>query len=281
MNKDIWVPLMAGGFAGTVVDVALFPLDTIKTRLQSSKGFLRSGGFRGIYRGVLSAAVGSFPGAAAFFCAYEGSKTSLQPYINRPTLVYMVSASIGEMVACIVRVPTEVVKQRAQANKNLNSYNAFLFTLKDEGFRGLYRGYFKTVMREVPFSFIQFPIWEFLKARLANSDGSLSAVRSGLAGAVSGAISGALTTPLDVVKTRVMLAEREAETARSGIFRLLIKIRREEGITKLFSGMIPRVVWLSLGGFVFLGAYDFCKHILIGFTDEHNQPDVRTKELGL
>ena len=52
----------AGGFAGTVVDVALFPLDTIKTRLQSSEGFLRSGGFRGIYRGVLSAAVGSFPG---------------------------------------------------------------------------------------------------------------------------------------------------------------------------------------------------------------------------
>lgn len=39
---------------------------------------------------------------------------------------------VSLQVACIVRVPTEVVKQRAQANKNLNSYNAFLFTLKDE-----------------------------------------------------------------------------------------------------------------------------------------------------
>lgn len=43
------------------VDLALFPLDTIKTRLQSQQGFHKAGGFRGIYAGVPSAAVGSFP----------------------------------------------------------------------------------------------------------------------------------------------------------------------------------------------------------------------------
>lgn len=43
------------------VDLTLFPLDTIKTRLQSQQGFSKAGGFRGIYAGVPSAAIGSFP----------------------------------------------------------------------------------------------------------------------------------------------------------------------------------------------------------------------------
>lgn len=52
----------AGGCAGTAVDVTLFPLDTIKTRLQSSQGFFKAGGFRGIYSGLGAAAIGSAPG---------------------------------------------------------------------------------------------------------------------------------------------------------------------------------------------------------------------------
>lgn len=51
----------AGGCAGLCVDIALFPLDTIKTRIQSSQGFLKSGGFHGIYSGLGSAAAGSSP----------------------------------------------------------------------------------------------------------------------------------------------------------------------------------------------------------------------------
>lgn len=43
------------------MDLILFPLDTIKTRLQSPQGFNKAGGFRGIYAGVPSTAIGSFP----------------------------------------------------------------------------------------------------------------------------------------------------------------------------------------------------------------------------
>ena len=53
--------LQAGGLAGLSVDMALFPLDTVKTRLQSQQGFFKAGGFRGIYAGLPSAAVGSVP----------------------------------------------------------------------------------------------------------------------------------------------------------------------------------------------------------------------------
>lgn len=37
-------------------------IDTIKTRLQSQQGFLASGGFRGVYSGLLTAVIGSAPG---------------------------------------------------------------------------------------------------------------------------------------------------------------------------------------------------------------------------
>ena len=76
-NPPFTHALVAGGVAGTTVDLTLFPLDTLKTRLQSSEGFFASGGFRGIYRGVGSAALGSAPGAAFFFCTYEATKSAL------------------------------------------------------------------------------------------------------------------------------------------------------------------------------------------------------------
>lgn len=43
------------------VDAALFPLDTLKTRLQSPDGFVKSGGFRGVYSGLGAAILGSAP----------------------------------------------------------------------------------------------------------------------------------------------------------------------------------------------------------------------------
>ena len=57
----------AGGIAGTTVDVVLFPLDTIKTRLQSKKGFWAAGGFRSIYSGIIPAAAGSAPSGNLFY----------------------------------------------------------------------------------------------------------------------------------------------------------------------------------------------------------------------
>lgn len=43
------------------MDTILFPLDTIKTRLQSQQGFLGAGGFKRIYAGLGSSLVGSAP----------------------------------------------------------------------------------------------------------------------------------------------------------------------------------------------------------------------------
>lgn len=255
--------LLAGGAAGTSVDVILFPLDTIKTRLQSEAGFRASGGFRGVYSGLFSAALGSAPSAAMFFLAYETSKSSLAVFnpakdmrLNAAT--HMVSASVGEVAACLVRVPVEVVKQRTQILSTASSFSTFKRTMSAEGIRGFYRGYFTTVFREIPFSMIQFPLWEFLKSWWVEHQHGLpiAAWQSSVCGAVAGGTSAALTTPLDVAKTRVMLAERGTMEAKGHMTAVLRQVAAEKGVQGLFAGVVPRVLWISLGGAIFLGVYE-------------------------
>ncbi|KAG7482013.1 hypothetical protein JOB18_010616 [Solea senegalensis] len=167
-RREFVASLLAGGSAGMCVDLTLFPLDTIKTRLQSQQGFYKAGGFRGIYAGVPSAAVGSFPNAAAFFVTYECTKSLLGAggALSAPRVApvtHMLAASLGEIVACLIRVPTEVIKQRTQASPSSTTYHILLATLREEGVRGLYRGFGSTILREIPFSLVQFPLWEYLK----------------------------------------------------------------------------------------------------------------------
>uniref|UniRef100_A0AAQ4NSJ5 Mitochondrial S-adenosylmethionine carrier protein n=1 Tax=Gasterosteus aculeatus aculeatus TaxID=481459 RepID=A0AAQ4NSJ5_GASAC len=152
-RREFVASLVAGGCAGMCVDLTLFPLDTVKTRLQSPQGFYKAGGFRGIYAGVPSAAVGSFPNAAAFFVTYEYTKSLLGAggplaAVHAAPVAHMLAASLGEIVACLIRVPTEVIKQRTQASPSSTTYHTLLATLREEGVRGLYRGYGSTVLRE-------------------------------------------------------------------------------------------------------------------------------------
>lgn len=53
--------IQGGGVAGLVVDTVLFPLDTLKTRLQAEQGFKKAGGFKGIYKGIGPQVIGSAP----------------------------------------------------------------------------------------------------------------------------------------------------------------------------------------------------------------------------
>ena len=64
-----------------------------------------------------------------------------------------------------MRTPTEIVKQRMQTGV----YKTLLEALREirltEGLAGFYRGYWSMIAREIPFSFIQFPLWEGLKVQ--------------------------------------------------------------------------------------------------------------------
>ncbi|XP_063116286.1 mitochondrial S-adenosylmethionine carrier protein isoform X3 [Cavia porcellus] len=216
MNQPgFMVSLVAGGVAGASVDLILFPLDTIKTRLQSPQGFKKAGGFRGIYAGVPSTAIGSFPNAAAFFLTYEYVKWFL--HIDTSSywmpMKHMLAASAGEVI---------------------------------------------------PFSLVQFPLWEYLKALWSwRQDHVVDSWQSAVCGAFAGGFAAVITTPLDVAKTRIMLAKAGSSTAGGNVISALQGVWRSQGLTGLFAGVIPRMAAISLGGFIFLGAYDQARSVLL------------------
>ncbi|KAM6121358.1 mitochondrial S-adenosylmethionine carrier protein [Pterocles gutturalis] len=264
--RQSWAALAAGGVAGVCVDLILFPLDTVKTRLQSPQGFKKAGGFRGIYAGVPSTAIGSFPNAAAFFITYENVKSVLHhgstAYLTPAT--HMVAASLGEVVACLIRVPSEVVKQRAQVSPSSSTLRILSHTLYHEGIQGLYRGYKSTVLREIPFSLVQFPLWESLKDLWSWKQGHVvDSWQSAVCGAFAGGFAAAVTTPLDVAKTRIMLAKAGSSNASGNVLAALSGIWRTEGLSGLFAGVVPRMAAISLGGFIFLGTYEKTRQLLL------------------
>ncbi|KAF8215202.1 mitochondrial carrier domain-containing protein [Mycena galopus ATCC 62051] len=263
--------LVAGGLAGTAVDLLFYPIDTIKTRLQSPQGFSRAGGFKGIYKGVGSVGVGSAPGAAVFFAAYDTLKHNSPLPAHLEPVTHMLAASTAEVAACLVRVPTEVIKTRAQTSSygpGKSSLSAAKFVLASDGWAGFYRGFGSTIMREIPFTSIQFPLYELLKSRLSIFTGRkpLYAHEAAICGSFAGGVAAALTTPLDVLKTRVMLDMRDSTKEKLPSLSVRLKgIYIAEGMPGLFAGVVPRTLWISAGGAVFLGVYEWAVNGLMGW----------------
>mmetsp|Transcript_78001 Transcript_78001/g.226300 ORF Transcript_78001/g.226300 Transcript_78001/m.226300 type:complete len:275 (-) Transcript_78001:114-938(-) len=258
--------LLAGGCAGTTVDVSLHPLDTLRTRIQSQEGFWKAGGFKGTYRGIFSAALGSAPGAAFFFSTYETMKKVIKASAGEEHWTHHSAASAcGEVAACLVRVPTAVVTQNMQVGHYNSFTEAVTTTLRTSGIRGFYAGYGTTVFREIPFAFIQFPIYEAFKKTWSSYQGAeTTALQGAMCGSVAGSIAGGLTTPLDVAKTRIVL-EKQGEGGvkkYTGTVTTLRTIATEEGALALFRGVGARVTWISIGGFIFFGAYEKATNLL-------------------
>ena len=114
--------MLAGGFAGMAFDLAVFPIDVIKTRMQASsngKNYVKKAENVSIFQGLPSAVAASFPCTAGFFLGYELTKYILYaiPFLNQ-NLHYVVQlvlmASIGSICESTVRNPFEVVKQNMQ-----------------------------------------------------------------------------------------------------------------------------------------------------------------------
>lgn len=336
-NTNAWAAtrcqLVAGSLAGTSVDIVLFPIDTLKTRLQAAEGFRQAGGFAHLEKGILAAAAGSAPGAALFFGVYTLANAELgQVLPGAPaTAVHMAAATFGELAESIVRVPTEIVKQRMQASRYDRASDAVRSIWATCGVRGFFRGYVSTLARDVPFSLVQFPLYEYFKKQYGERvSRQPRPVEAAGAGSAAGAVAAALTTPLDVAKTRIMLSNDQSvrapacapasagscqllmtsislsvactmlcsiqptaqqltfcrpaaldHTCRSqmNVSAMLLRIWREEGAGRLFSGVVPRVLWISCGGFFFFGCFEVVNRAVLryGFREPVQEMRLRVR----
>ena len=113
-----------------------------------------------------------------------------------------------------------------------------------EGFNAFYISYPTTLTMTVPFTAVQFTVYEQLKAFL-NPSNSYSPLTHIISGGLAGAVAGGVTTPLDVAKTilqtRGTSGDGEIRRARGMVDALRI-IWRRDGMRGFARGLTPRVL---------------------------------------
>jgi solute carrier family 25 S-adenosylmethionine transporter 26 len=172
---------------------------------------------------------------------------------------HMLSAIVGEASQVLVRNPFELVKQNMQLGKYTSVMEAINDIFKNGGIKGLYRGYLVTVMREVPFGLIQYPLYEICKKKFVGKDFRLIDIC--ISGAIAGGVSAFLTCPIDVIKTRIMTSNNK-ENYFSRFLPTFKSIYNDEGISKLFSGVSIRVFYITIGGMIFFGTNEYLKNLM-------------------
>lgn len=114
--KTFAVAALSGGLAGISIDFALFPVDSIKTRLQASsrnQNFVNEAATVSKFKGVASQMTASFPCAAAFWLSYEFSKYFFKRHTDsflNLHVQHILASSVAETCQALVRCPFEVVK---------------------------------------------------------------------------------------------------------------------------------------------------------------------------
>ena len=260
--KDSKRHLIAAAVARTVSIFGMYPVDTIKTRMQMEQSNpLR---LQGIYNGVGGSLIGQVPYGVLTFGSYEVYKRTLLEKFPKvkPAIIYALSAILGDLTGSGWLCPSEVIKQQMQAGMYSTTGEALRNIWKKKGIAGLYQGYWGGVARDVPFRVAQLTSYEvtkniYLRFKQQRSGGEapveLSAVDAALCGAIAGTFSAAITTPLDRIKTLLM-----TDSAAYGgtVASCAAKIWQDEGIMGYTVGLVPRVVYIAPSVVIFFVAYE-------------------------
>ncbi|XP_026661085.1 calcium-dependent mitochondrial ATP-magnesium/phosphate carrier protein 2-like isoform X2 [Phoenix dactylifera] len=182
--------LIAGGLAGAVAQTAIYPMDLVKTRLQTyaceggkvpnlgtlSKDIWVHEGPRAFYRGIIPSLLGIIPYAGIDLAAYETLKDMSKTYILKDSepgpLVQLGCGTISGALGATCVYPLQVIRTRMQAQRS-NSTTAyqgmsdvFWRTLQHEGFSGFYKGIFPNLLKVVPSASITYLVYETMKKNL-------------------------------------------------------------------------------------------------------------------
>jgi len=248
-SEKMW----AGSLARLCAQTLLHPLDTIRTRRQAAGGLKTTPS--DMLKGLVPQMAGAMPAGALQFFAYEQTKTELNK-INkdvtlgglRPHVTEICAAAIGAAAASIVRVPQERIKQPIQADMYPGTIAAIQGNLKAGGLKAFYTGFTATILRDIPWNTLSFFLFNIFKNSYETIMNSAPSQRDTMAiGATGGALAAVIMTPIDVVKTRLMLQKPGADgkLPYQGIAHALVKIAGDEGMGALMKGLMPRMAYLG------------------------------------
>lgn len=191
-SRPILCNALAGALAGGLAASLGSPFNLIKTRLQSHSEHFATGhqhgypstitaiqriwsaeGIRGFYRGVYASMLRTTAGSAAQLSSYEWAKSMISRKLElRPDLpsVYLGSALVGGIWACLVMNPFDVIMTRLYNQKGTAFY-AGVFdcgwkTVKSEGLLALWKGLVPHFIRVGPHTVLTLVLLEQVRTTL-------------------------------------------------------------------------------------------------------------------
>uniref|UniRef100_K7F7U3 Mitochondrial glutamate carrier 2 n=1 Tax=Pelodiscus sinensis TaxID=13735 RepID=K7F7U3_PELSI len=122
--------------------------------------------------------------------------------------------------------------------KRISATHIAAAILHTQGIKGLYRGLGATLLRDIPFSIIYFPLFAHLNRRgQASLEKRAPFYHSFLAGCVAGSVAAVSVNPFDVIKTRLQsLTKGTNENSYSGLVDCARKIWWKEGPSAFLRG---------------------------------------------
>ncbi|XP_066523935.1 mitochondrial glutamate carrier 1 [Hoplias malabaricus] len=285
-DKQISLPakLINGGVAGLIGVTCVFPIDLAKTRLQNQQNgsrlytsmsdclikTIRSEGYFGMYRGAAVNLTLVTPEKAIKLAANDFFRFHLSKDGQKLTLLREMLAGCGAGTCqVIVTTPMEMLKIQLQdagriaAQRKLmpqavapggpvevKSPTAMQLTrelLREKGIAGLYKGLGATLLRDVPFSIIYFPLFANLNnLGKKGGEGPAPFYVSFISGCIAGSTAAVAVNPVDVIKTRLQsLTRGNMEDTYSGVTDCIRKILRNEGPTAFLKGAYCRALVIA------------------------------------
>ncbi|CAK9811547.1 SLC25A37 [Anthophora plagiata] len=294
MNTDVYeslptssvaVHMTAGAFAGIMEHCVMYPLDSVKTRMQALTPGAGGGGGVGAVlsrmvrqegvlrpvRGMSVMVVGAGPAHALYFSCYEFVKNKLLSSRTHPELnlaVYGTAGCVATLFHDGVMNPAEVVKQRLQMYNSpyRNVLSCITDIYKNEGAYAFYRSYTTQLVMNVPFQMIHFITYEFTQT-LTNPTHIYNPIAHMVSGALAGAIAAAVTTPLDVCKT---LLNTQSGIRAQGMIDAIRKVYRYGGLSGYFRGLNARILYQMPATTICWSTYEFFKYVLQKKQDDGN-----------
>ncbi|KAH8093818.1 mitochondrial carrier [Cristinia sonorae] len=280
-NAGLGVSMVAGALAGITEHAVMFPVDSIKTRMQvfaTSPAAVYTGignaftrisateGARALWRGVSSVIMGAGPAHAVHFGTYEMIKEFAGGNVEgvqHQWIATSIAGASATIASDALMNPFDVIKQRMQVHKSefRSAFTCARTVYRNEGLAAFYISYPTTLTMTVPFTAVQFTVYEQLKT-LLNPNGSYSPTTHMISGGLAGAVAGAVTTPLDVAKTllqtRGTSSDAEIRHAKGMVDAFRI-IWSRDGMKGFARGLTPRVLTFMPSNALCWLSYEFFK----------------------
>ncbi|KAL7556369.1 hypothetical protein ACA910_006295 [Epithemia clementina (nom. ined.)] len=280
---------LAGSIATFFADLSIHPIDCIKTIQQSDQGhnlnmlqaaryLYKQDGIHSFFHGFFTYAIADAGAGALKFGVWETWKRQWNDVTQGEPPVWFVAtgAALAFLVSSVVIVPGEFLKQQLQ----VSYYSGFWEAVQGVAFSedgsfhvsGLFTGYDGVLFRDIPYTVLELGMYDNFKRTMDRvkkptdvdkNKQDIFVLDQLLCAAATGVVAAFATTPMDVIKTKLMVDDY------SSFLECLMITVKNNGPEVLYSGMVARIAWIVPFTVLYLPVYDMLKRLLWGRHVDH------------